>query len=147
MGYVSAIPPSLVAWFLVFLVLAMLIYGAASMAIGSACNDVKEAQNLMLPVMLPIMMPMFVMGAVVESPSSPLAVGMSLFPPATPLMMLLRVGLHPTPPTWQVALSAVLTLLTTAFCVWAAGRVFRVGLLMQGKSASLGQMVRWVFTK
>jgi hypothetical protein len=31
--------------------------------------------------------------------------------------------------------------------VWAAGKVFRVGLLMQGKSASLAQMVRWVFTK
>jgi ABC-2 type transport system permease protein len=48
---------------------------------------------------------------------------------------------------WQVATAAVLTLATTAVCVWAAGRVFRVGLLMQGKSASLAQMVRWVFTK
>ncbi|MDB4967461.1 MAG: hypothetical protein JWN44_3150 [Myxococcales bacterium] len=147
MGYASAIPPSLVIWFLVFLVLAMLLYGAVSMAIGAACNDVKEAQNLMMPMMLPLMMPMFMMGAIVESPSSPLAVGMSLFPPATPLVMLLRVGLHPTPPGWQVVLSAVLTLATTALCVWAAGKVFRVGLLAQGKSASLAQMVRWVFAK
>ncbi len=147
MGYAGAVPPSLLAWFLVFLVLAMLLYGSVSMAIGAACNDVKDAQNLMLPVMLPLMMPMFVLMPVIQSPSSPLSVAMSLFPPATPLVMLLRVGLHPTAPAWQVAVAAALTLLTTAACVWAAGRVFRVGLLMQGKSASVGQMVRWVFAR
>ena len=147
LGFAGAVPPALVAWFLVFLVLAMLLYGSAAMAVGAACSDVKEAQNLMLPVMLPIMLPTFVAGAIIESPSSPLAVGLSLFPPATPLAMLLRVGLHPAPPLWQVALGAVLTLFTTAACVWAAGRVFRVGLLMQGKSAGFGQMVRWIFSR
>ncbi|MCU1280606.1 MAG: family transporter protein, partial [bacterium] len=147
MGYAGAIAPSLIAWFLVFLVLAMLLYGSVSMAVGAACNDVKDAQNLMLPVMLPLMLPMFMMAPVIESPSSALSVGLSLFPPATPLVMLLRVGLHPAPPAWQVAAGAALTLLTTAACIWAAGRVFRVGLLAQGKSASFGQMVRWIFSR
>jgi ABC-type Na+ efflux pump permease subunit len=140
------VPPSLIAWFLVFLVLAMLLYGSVSMAIGAACNDVKDAQNLMLPVMLPLMLPMMTLLPVIQSPSSPLSVGMSLFPPATPLVMLLRVALHPPAPVWQVATGAALTLVTTMFCIWAAGRIFRVGLLMQGKSASLAQMVRWIFS-
>lgn len=147
MGYAGAVPPSLLAWFLVFLVLAMLLYGSVSMAIGAACTDVKDAQNLMLPLMLPIMMPMLVLLPVIESPSSALSVGLSLFPPATPLVMLLRVALHPTAPGWQVALGALMTLLTTAACIWAAGRVFRVGLLMQGKSASFAQIARWIFAK
>ena len=116
------------------------------MAIGAACNDIKDAQNLMLPMMLPLMLPMMLL-PVVQSPSSALSVGMSMFPPATPLVMLLRVALHPTAPTWQVALAAGLTLATTAICIWAAGRMFRVGLLMQGKSASLAQMVRWISSR
>ncbi|HEX9103243.1 MAG TPA: ABC transporter permease, partial [Polyangia bacterium] len=42
MGYAGAVPPALLAWFLVFLVLAMLLYGSVSMAIGAACTDVKD---------------------------------------------------------------------------------------------------------
>ena len=147
MGFAGAVPPSLVAWFLVFLVLAMLLYGSVSMAIGAACNDVKDAQNLMMPMMLPLMIPMMVLLPVIQAPSSPFAIGMSLFPPATPLVMLLRVALHPTAPWWQVALGAALTMMTAAMCIWAAGKIFRVGLLAQGKSASLAQMARWIFSE
>jgi ABC-type Na+ efflux pump permease subunit len=146
MGYASAIPPSLLAWFLVFLVLALLLFGSLSIAIGAACTDLKDAQNLMLPAMLPMMLPLFMMNSVIQSPSSSLATGLSLFPLSAPLTMMLRVGLHPSAPLWQVALAALLTLATAVGCVWAAGRVFRVGLLLQGKSASLGQIARWILS-
>jgi ABC-2 type transport system permease protein len=60
--------------------------------------------------------------------------------------MMLRVGLHPSAPLWQIALATVIMLATALGCVWAAGRIFRVGLFLQGKSASLAQMVRWIFS-
>jgi ABC-type Na+ efflux pump permease subunit len=122
----------------------MLLYGSISIAVGAACNDLKDAQNLMLPVMLPLTMPMLLLTSIVEAPSSPLATAISLFPPATPIILLLRLGLQPTLPGWQIAVGVAGTLLTTAVCVWAAGRIFRIGLLLQGRSARLGEMLRWL---
>ena len=39
---------------------------------------------------------------------------------------------------------ALLTLALTFVCVYAAGRIFRVGLLMQGKGAKVGDLLKWV---
>jgi ABC-2 type transport system permease protein len=58
--------------------------------------------------------------------------------------MLLRLALEERPPAWQVALSVVLTVVTMLAIVWAAGRIVRTGLLMQGKGVSMAELWRWV---
>jgi len=73
-----------------------------------------------------------------------MAIGLSLFPTATPFLMLLRIMLPPGPPIWQIALSVALTAATTIAAVYAAGKIFRTGLLMQGKAATFGEMWKWV---
>jgi ABC-2 type transport system permease protein len=69
---------------------------------------------------------------------------LSMIPTATPFLMLVRLALTPPPPLWQVALSLTLTGLATAALIWAAGRIFRVGLLMQGKAPNLPELLRWI---
>jgi ABC-2 type transport system permease protein len=54
------------------------------------------------------------------------------------------MALQEPPPAWQVALGFALTVGTMLALVWAAGRIFRTGLLMQGKSATVGEMWRWL---
>jgi ABC-2 type transport system permease protein len=143
-GYVGALTPAMIGWFVLFLLMGVLIFGSIFIAIGAACNDLKDSQNMMTPVMLFMMVPIFTWGAVLRAPDSTLAIGLSLLPTAAPFLMLLRIALQPGPPMWQVALSVTLTALATAGAVWAAGRIFRTGILMQGKSASVREMLRWV---
>ena len=142
-GYADGIPPYLLAVTAMFIVLAVVLFGSLYLAIGSACSELKDAQSLMMPVMMLSLLPLFFWMAVLKAPNSPLAVGASLFPPATPYLMLMRMALKPGPPAWQVALAIGLTLLTVIACVWAAGRIFRIGLLMQGKPPSIRELVRW----
>jgi ABC-2 type transport system permease protein len=143
-GYLGSLEPRLLAWFVLFLVLAVLIYGSMFIAIGSACSDLKDAQNLMTPALMVLMVPALMWSAVTRAPQSALAVGASLFPPATPFLMLLRLAMDERPPAWQVALGVALTLLTMLAIVWAAGRIVRTGLLMQGKGVSVRELWRWV---
>jgi ABC-type Na+ efflux pump permease subunit len=94
--------------------------------------------------MIVLMLPLFMSAVVLRAPSSTLAVAASLFPTATPFLMLVRLALTPPPPLWQLALSVVLTVGTAIALVWAAGRIFRVGLLMQGKPPNLPELLRWI---
>ncbi|HEY7313812.1 MAG TPA: ABC transporter permease [Gemmataceae bacterium] len=144
-GFHDYVSPAVLAWFLVFQALAALMYGSLFIAIGAACTDMKETQNLLWPVMLLACLPMFVLGNVLQEPNSAVATSLSFFPFATPMLMILRLSIPPGVAVWQPLLGVVLVLATTLLCVWAAGRIFRVGILMQGKGAKLGEMLHWVF--
>jgi ABC-2 type transport system permease protein len=143
-GFAEYVPAELLVWFFVFQALASLMYGSLFIAIGAACSDMRETQNFLWPVMLLATLPMFVIVNVLQEPSSAVSTGLSFFPFATPSLMIARQAVPPGVPWWQPALGAAGVLLTTLACVWAAGRVFRVGLLMQGKGARLGEVARWV---
>jgi len=145
LGYARYLPTHLLAWFLVFEVLSVFMYGSLFIAVGAACTDTKETQAMLMPVMLVACIPFFILGAVLQDPESPLAEWMSFFPFATPMLMIVRQALVPHMDWWQPVLGAVLVLLTTLLCIYAAGRIFRVGLLMQGKGARFSDLVRWVF--
>ncbi|HVD93607.1 MAG TPA: ABC transporter permease [Vicinamibacterales bacterium] len=143
-GYGDAIHPSDLAWLFLFLAMAAFIFGSIFITIGAACSDLKDAQGMMTPAMLFLMLPWMTWFAILNAPESPMSVGLSLFPTATPFLMLLRIAIPPGPPMWQILLSVVLTGATTVALVHAAGKVFRTGLLMQGKAATLGEMWKWV---
>jgi ABC-2 type transport system permease protein len=143
-GYAEYLTPELIAWFLVYQMLAVFMFGSLFTAVGAACSDMKEAQAMMMPVTLLIMLPMFVWVNVIQEPTSTFSTAASLFPPATPMLMTARQAVPPGIPVWQPLLGVVLVLATTLMCVYAAGRIFRVGILLQGKAPRFADLVRWV---
>jgi ABC-2 type transport system permease protein len=143
-GRQDLINPVLIAWFLVFLVCAALMFGSIFLALGSACSDLKDAQSMLQPAMILVILAYLGSFVVMRAPESPLAVGMSFFPTMTPFAMMLRMVMPPGPPVWQIALAVLILVLTTVFFMWAAGRIFRIGLLMQGKAPTLPELLKWV---
>lgn len=139
----AAAPLSLIPWFVAFVVGGIFMFGAVAVGLGSACNDAKDAQQLQLPLMLPVMVPMFLMLPVIQEPQGALATGLSLFPPFTPLLMLLRLSAPGGVPAWQPWVGLLGVILTAAAALWLGSRVFRVGLLLQGKRPRLLDIVRW----
>jgi len=143
-GQPDLVPVRLLGWFAVFLIAAVLMYGSIFVAIGAACSDLKDSQSMMQPVMLFLLLPLLASPIVIRSPDSTLSIILSLFPTATPFLMLIRLALTPSPAMWQVVLSVVLTAGAIAGIIWVAGRILRVGLLMQGKPPNLPELMRWI---
>ncbi len=146
-GQLGHVPGHLFAWFILFQLLALLMFGSVFLAVGAACNEIRDAQNLMVPVMMLIMIPMLTWMAVLQSPASPFSRALSLFPPATPLILFLRIAIPPGPAWWEVALGLVLTTLFMLGCVWASAKIFRLGILSQGQTPSIPRLIAWVFSK
>lgn len=134
----------LLIWFPIFMVLAALMYGSIFLALGSACSDLKDAQSMMQPVMILMMLAYLGSFIVIQNPESNIAVGMSFFPTMTPFSMLLRIAMPPGPPLWHVLVSVAGLVVTTYLCVWGGGRIFRVGILMQGKAPNLPELMKWI---
>ncbi len=135
---------SLLIWFLIFQVMALLIFGSLFIAVGAAAGDVKDTQTLLMPIMLIACMPFFALGPIMQDPNGKVAVICSFFPFATPMLLVARQSVPPGVPLGQMIAGIALVLATTLFCVWAAGRIFRVGILMQGKGARFSDLCRWV---
>ncbi|MCF7973341.1 MAG: ABC transporter permease [Phycisphaerae bacterium] len=143
MAYEQYIPFHVLPWFLVFMFLAVVMMGAGAMALGATCNEAKDAQSLTLPTIMPAMICMFVYIPVAKEPLSSFATVMSLIPPFTPFLMVLRQTTPEAIPPWQPVVGLIGVVAFTLLVVWFAGRIFRVAILMQGMPPKLSNIVRW----
>jgi ABC-2 type transport system permease protein len=136
--------PMMIVFLLIYFVLAYFTFAAFMAAIGSAVNEIREAQSLMTPVMLIIMIPWILWLPISREPNSLLAVSLSFVPPLSNFVMLLRMASTAPPPMWQVGISIILGAAGAVAAVWFAAKIFRIGLLMFGKPPSFRTLVRWV---
>jgi len=107
-GASEQIPFELAPWFVIFQVLGVLFYAAIFMAIGASVSQLKEAQSFLLPVWLLMLSPIFVWLLLIRDPLGSTSVWLSLFPPATPTAMMVRLATGQAIPWWQPVLGAAL---------------------------------------
>ncbi len=134
-------------WFFLFLLVGMLAFGSLFAGVSAACQDLKDSQNFAFPIIIILIIPMVLSVVTIESPDGPLATTISIIPPFSVMAMMMRVAIPPGPPDWQVYLALGLNLIFTALVVWASSRIFRIGILSQGKTPSWKELVRWIFQR
>jgi len=143
MGYGEYIPYHILPWFFAYMLLAIIMLGALFAALGSACNDPRDAQSLAMPAMFLIIIPMFLITPVLMQPQSSFSILLSFFPPFTPFIMLIRQSMPGGIPMWQPYTGLFGMFVFAVLFVWGGGRIFRIGILSQGKAPSLGNIFRW----
>ena len=146
-GHADSVPWHVLPWFLVFQVLAVMLYSSIFMAIAASVTQLREAQSLLLPVWMVVMMPLFVWFNIIREPNSMLSTVISFFPPSTPMVMTMRMATGATIPWWQSVLSVLLMVAGTAIGVLLAARIYRVGILRQGKAPRFTEMLQWAFQR
>ncbi|MBK6898290.1 MAG: ABC transporter permease [bacterium] len=137
----SYLTPMILGSFMVFFLLGFLLFSMMYAGVGALCNSIQEAQPFATPIMMFVIIPMMLMTLVLRAPGSPLATVLSLIPMFSPILMFMRVCLA-SPPLWQVVLSWVLMSATIWMMSRAAGKLFRVGILMSGSAPNWATLIR-----
>lgn len=130
--------------FLIFTMIAVFLYGAIFVAAGAAVTNIKESQAVVSPLIILLVIPVMLMPMVVQQPDGMLARILSFFPLTAPMTIVALTGVPPAPEWWYILLSGGVSIASALVIVWAAGRIFRVGILSNSKPASVGEAVRWM---
>ena len=140
---IPSISPLAVLYFLIFFVIGFFLYASIFALIGSMVTTVQEGgQFAFLPIML-MLVGFYFSFAVVRDPSSSLSFWASILPFVAPMTMPVRI-ISETPPVWEILLSIAINGATIVALVWLASRVYRVGMLMYGKRATIPEVWKWI---
>jgi ABC-2 type transport system permease protein len=129
--------------FPVYFVLGYLLYASLFAGLAASCETEQELQMYTPLAALPIWLSFALIVMVVNNPDSTLSVAASLFPATAPIIMMLRMGSE-IPPLWQFAASISIMVASIWAVLWVSSRLYRVGILMYGKRATLPELVRWL---
>ena len=138
----------LIVFFVIYFILGYLIYSSIYAAIGAAVDNETDTQQFIFPIILPLMLAIYVgFFSVFSNPHGPIAIGFSLFPLTSPIVMLMRLpgGIgEGGVPFWQLLLSLFLLVITFIAIVWIAAKIYRVGILMYGKKPTYKELYKWL---
>ena len=140
---IPSVPLIFYVYFLLFFLLGYFVYSTMYALVGSIVTTPQEGGQMAMPIVLVLVVGFYFFLPVTRSPDSNFAFWISLVPFFAPVTMLVRIVTQ-TPPFWQIALSLLIGFTTVGLLTWLAARIYRIGMLMYGKRASIPEIVRWV---
>lgn len=135
--------PMLFVYFIIFYILGFFLFSTLYAGVGVITNTEQEAQQTSMPITLLLIVPIIMLGMLVKNPGSDGVMIMSMIPFFSPIIMFARINLI-QPPALEIWGSVLLLVLTIIGAIWLVGKIYRVGILMQGKRPNLPEIMRWI---
>ena len=140
------LPPVSVAnliYFVLFFLLGFFMYASLYAVIGSIVRSYDESQAFLLVAIVPLILSFYLVFPVVRRPESSVAFWSSIVPLSSPVIMPVRI-VSQAPPFWQIGLSLMIGFGMVILVTWLAARIYRIGMLMYGKRATIPEVWRWL---
>lgn len=140
---VPQITPLMIVYFMLFFLVGFFTYAAIFALVGSMVTSMQEGGQFAFPPIMIMLAGFYFSFAVIRDPNSTLSFWVSIAPFLAPITMPVRI-LAETPPVWQILLALIVNAAAIAGLVWITARVYRVGMLMYGKRATIPEVWKWI---
>ncbi|MCO5248753.1 MAG: ABC transporter permease [Chitinophagales bacterium] len=131
--------------FFFYFIFGFLFYGAQFAAVGAAVTDDTDANSYTLPISMPIIISIIIMSVAVQQPGASVAVWGSMIPWFSPVVMPARIPFDVS--MAEQIISMLILIVSAVAMIWLAARIYRVGILIQGKKVSFKDLGKWIFSK
>lgn len=135
------LPGITLIWGIVFFILGYAVYASLMAGIGALVPNLREGSQLTTLVILPMIVPLMFVSTLLNSPDSPLAVFLSLFPFTSPVTMMMRITATQVP-SWQIGLAVLLLAGTALLLIRASARLFKAQNLLTGQSVNIMSFIK-----
>jgi ABC-2 type transport system permease protein len=132
-----------VALFVAYYLLGYALYSTMFAGLASTCDTEQELQQYTPLAIVPVWLSFGMLLFIVNNPHSIWTILVSIFPLCAPITMVFSIAAE-FPPIWEIALSLGLMVLSVLGMLWFSSRIYRIGILMYGKRATLPEILRWM---
>lgn len=131
-------------YFVLYFSLGFLFYGAIFIMASAVFANEYDAQQINQFLRTLAIFPVLLSLTVLTDPNSNLIRILSLIPFLSPSFMILRIPLSSVPITLDIYVTTIIMVVSIAFIIVIAGRLFRVTTLMQGKRPTFKEIIYWI---
>lgn len=130
------IPMDLIIYGVIFFLLGYTLYATLAAMLGSLVSRAEDVGQLITPMIILIVIAFIVAMFGLGAPETTVVTVSSFIPFFSPMVMILRIGMLNIP-MWEIGLSIGILIVTIIIMGLIGARVYRGGVLMYGRSASL----------
>jgi len=125
-------------------IMGYLLFAAIFVGIGATMADITSANTLQgLVTMLPFI-PFIFIGPVLSDPEGVVAQVGSYIPFTAPGVLIMRLVSLEEWPWTEIAISFAVLAISIWISMKLAGKIFKIGIMMYGKNATLKEMWKWI---
>ncbi|MGD6967917.1 ABC transporter permease [Rossellomorea vietnamensis] len=132
------------ALLLVIALIGYLLFAALFVGLGATIEDISSTSNFQGLIMMLPFSPVILFGPVLSDPNGLAAQVGSYIPFTSPAVLIMRLSLLEEWPWVEIGIAMAILTLSVWLVMKLAGKIFEVGILLYGKNASVGEIVKWV---
>ncbi|MFU8690488.1 ABC transporter permease [Rossellomorea sp. FS2] len=130
---------------LVFIaLLGYLLFAALFVGLGATMEDMSSTSNFQGMILMLPFFPFILISPVLSDPNGLIATIASYVPFTSPAILILRLSLLDQWPWLEIIGAIAVLILSIWVMIKIAGKIFEVGILLYGKNASIGEIIKWV---
>jgi ABC-2 type transport system permease protein len=135
------LPVGFLVFGVIYFILGYLLFTVLAAGIGAVSSTVQEGQQLATIYSIFAITPLWCMSLIILYPDSSVWTILTIFPLTAPVMVMERLGMINIP-SWQIAASITVLVLSIIGGLLLAAKVFKAYLLSYGKSSKLKEIMR-----